>query len=159
MADDKSNPAGPFFDAFRDFGKNLRLPMVTVEDMMAHHRANIAAMEKAARNTTEGTQAVMAEQRKALEATLADITTMVEKAREGGMNRETARELLADQGAVTQRSFERTLETAGAVGSTMRDTTSDNMAVLRERVQQGIDELKTTMDRSGGDDELPVKEG
>ncbi|EFL87663.1 TIGR01841 family phasin [Ahrensia sp. R2A130] len=157
MADDKSNPAGPFFDAFRNFGTNLRLPTVTVDDMMAHHRANIAAMEKAARNTTEGTKAVMAEQRKALEATLADITKMVETAREGGMNRETARELLAEQVAFTQRSFERTLETAGAVGSAMRDTTSDNMAVLRERVQQGIEEMKTTMDRNDGD-EPPVKE-
>ncbi|EFL87691.1 hypothetical protein [Ahrensia sp. R2A130] len=74
------------------------------------------------------------------------------------MNRETARELLAEQVAFTQRSFERTLETAGAVGSTMRDTTSDNMAVLRERVQQGIEEMKTTMDRNDGD-EPPVKEG
>ncbi|MEN0040517.1 MAG: TIGR01841 family phasin [Pseudomonadota bacterium] len=155
MADDKSNPAGPFFDAFRNFGKNLRLPTVTVEDMMAHHRANIAAMEKAARNTTEGTQAVMAEQRKALEATLADITEMVEKARSGGMNRETARDLLADQVAFTQRSFERTLQTAGAMGTVMRDTTSDNMAVLRERVQQGIEELKSTIDDK--DDEPPVK--
>ena len=46
MADD--NNTGPFFEAFSNFGRNLRLPEVTVADVMDHHAKNIAAMQEAA---------------------------------------------------------------------------------------------------------------
>ena len=76
MSDNSDNGTGPFFDAFRNFGRNLKLPSVTIEDVVSHHKKNIQALEAAAKNTSEGAQAIMAQQRKTLENTLADITHM-----------------------------------------------------------------------------------
>ncbi|MEL6503811.1 MAG: TIGR01841 family phasin [Pseudomonadota bacterium] len=149
--DDKDDTTGPFFEAFRSFGKNLSLPMPTVEDVMQHNRRNIAAMEKMAKNTTESATAIMNQQRKALENALADVTHMVQDARDGGLNKENARDIISDQVEFTRRSFETTIKNATEMGEILSQTGKDNMMVLKDRMQEQIEEIKTVMDRKKGD--------
>ena len=139
---------GPFFQAFRDFGKTLKLPTVTVEDIVAHHKKNIKALEQAAGNTTASTQAIMAQQRKALEEALADITHMVQDARDGGFNKENARDIIADQMEFTKRSFETTIRNATEIGEIAQKTGKDNLAILRTRVQESLAEMRDMIDRT-----------
>ena len=158
MSDKSDNGTGPFFDAFRSFGRNLKLPNVAIEDVVNHHKKNIQAFEKAAQNTTQGVQAVMSQQRKALENTLADITHMVQDARDGGFNKENARDVVADQMEFTKRSFETTIRNATSMGEIISDVSKSNIAVLKDRVQDGLEEIKSTMDRDdGAEDETPIK--
>ena len=157
MSDNSDNGTGPFFDAFRNFGRNLKLPSVTIEDVVSHHKKNIQALEAAAKNTSEGAQAIMAQQRKTLENTLADITHMVQDARDGGMNRENARDIVADQVEFAKRSFETTIENATSMGEVVKDVSKENMLVLKNRVNESIEEIKSSMDRD--DDDTPVKPG
>lgn len=151
-ADNQSNdPTGPFFDAFRAFGANLNLPLPTVEDVMQHNRRNIATMEKIAKNTTSSATAIMAQQRKALENALADVTHMVQDARDGGLNKENARDIVSDQVEFTRRSFETTIKNATEMGEILSQTGKDNMMVLKDRMQDQIEEIKTVMDRKKGE--------
>ena len=155
MTENSDNGTGPFFDAFRNFGRSLKLPNVTIEDVVAHHKKNIHALEETAKNTTEGAQAIMGQQRKALENALADITHMVQDARDGGMNKENARNIVADQVEFAKRSFETTIANATSMGEVARDVGKDNMTVLKDRVQESINEIKSTM--GSDDDDTPVK--
>ena len=157
MSEQSDRDSGPFFDAFRNFGRNLELPKVTIEDVVAHHKKNIQALEKAAKNTTQGAQTIMAQQREALENALTDITHMVQDARDGGMNKENARDIIADQVEFAKRSFETTIQNATSMGEVVRDVSNENMNVLKERVQESIEEIKSTMGKD--DDEPPVKPG
>nr|WHW29411.1 putative phasin family protein [uncultured bacterium] len=150
MSKDTDDISGPFFQAFRDFGKNLKLPVPTIEDVVNHNKKNIQAMEKAAGNTTKSAQAIMAQQRKALEEALADITHMVQDARDGGLNKENARDIVTDQMEFAKRSFETTIKNASEIGDIVRETSKDNLMVLKDRVQESLAEIKTVMDRSQG---------
>ena len=145
MADDSKT--GPFFEAFSNFGRNLRLPQVTVSDIMDHHSKNIAAMQEAAANATQAGQDVMGAQRAALEDALADIRGMVDTAREGGMNRDTARDLVAEQMEFTKRSFEATIATTTKTVESVRDVNAKNMELLKGRVKDSIEDVRSKMDR------------
>ena len=125
--------------------------------LIAHHKKNIQALEKTAKNTTQGAQTIMAQQREALENALTDITHMVQDARDGGMNKENARDIIADQVEFAKRSFETTIQNATSMGEVVRDVSNENMNVLKERVQESIEEIKSTMGKD--DDEPPVKPG
>ena len=157
MTDNSDSGTGPFFDAFRNFGRSLKLPNVAIEDVVTHHKKNIRALEEAAKNTTEGAQAIMGAQRKALENTLADITHMVQDARDGGMNKENARDIIADQVEFAKRSFETTIANATSLGEVVRDVSEQNMSVLKDRVQESIEEIKSTMGSDDDSDEPPIK--
>lgn len=162
MSDKKEDLTGPFFDAFRSFGQNLKLPTITIEDVVSHHKANIRALEEAAQNTSKSAQEIMSAQRKALENTLADITHMVQDARDGGLNKENAREVINDQIELSKRTFETTIQQASEIGNIVQETSKDNLEILKNRMQGSIEELKSVMDRrseDGSDDEPPIKAG
>ncbi len=156
MSKDNESNSGPFFEAFSNFGRNLNLPNVTIDSVVEHHRKNIQAMQQAAKNTTDGAQAIMAVQRKALEETLADITQMVENAQKGGMTREGARDAVAAQMEFSKRAFDATIRNAGEVSSILQEQSGKNFEILKNRVQESIEEMKTNV---GGGDEPPVKPG
>jgi phasin family protein len=157
MTEKSDDGAGPFFDAFRNFGRNLKLPKIEIEDIVSHHKKNIRTLEEAARNTTEGAQAIMSQQRKALEETLADITHMVQDARDGGLNKENAREVISDQMEFTKRSFEATIKNATSTAGIVGDVSRENLNVFKERLRNGIEEIKSTMDSESDDGDPPVK--
>ncbi|MFD0917122.1 phasin family protein [Pseudahrensia aquimaris] len=160
MSDKSENGADLFTNAFKSFGRNLKLPSVTIEDVVNHHRKNIRALEAAAQNTTKGAQAIMNEQRKQLENALADITHMVQDARDGGLNKENARDVVADQAEFAKKAFESTIQNATSMGEVLRNVSTENMNVLKTRVQESIEEIKSAMDSGksdGGGDEPPIK--
>ena len=157
MNDNSENDTGPFFDAFRNFGKSLKLPNVAIEDVVSFHKKNIRALEETTKNASEGAQAIMGQQRKALEEALADITHMVQDARDGGFNKENARDIVADQAEFAKRSFETTIKNATEMGNVVTDVSKNNIAVLKNRVQESIEDIKSSFDQE--DDETPIKPG
>ena len=144
---------GPFFEAFTRMGERLALPKVTVDDIVDHHRRNIEALQEAARNTSEGAQTAMARQREMLEETLADITETVK----GTKLSDPPMQQVAAQTELAKRAFDATVRNATDMGAIARDTTKQNMDVLRRRVEESIEEIKSTME-SGADDEMPIRE-
>ena len=81
MADSTDNP---FMDMFRNFGSNLNIPSPDLSKLMDEHRKNLEALQAAAHVGNETSQALMAKQRAALEAALADIADAVQEAQAGG---------------------------------------------------------------------------
>ncbi|MDA8870411.1 TIGR01841 family phasin [Rhizobiaceae bacterium] len=150
MSDD--NKSGPIFAAFQRLGERMALPQVTISNVMGHHRRNIQAMQEAARNTSQGAQAVLAKQREALERTLGDVAETV---RETKLT-DPPMEQIAAQAEFARRAFDATVKTTTEMGSIVRDTSQANMAVLRDRVQESIEEVKGAIGRGETDDEPPV---
>lgn len=142
---------GPFFEAFTRMGERLSLPKVTIDDVVDHHRRNIEALQEAARNTSEGAQAAMAKQREMLEQTLADITETVQKTK----LTDPPMQQVAAQTELARRTFDATVRNATQMGEIARDTSKQNLDLLRKRVEESIEEIKSTIEEG---DEPPIKE-
>ena len=151
MSDEKS-PAGPFFEAFQRMGERMALPAVTVDDVIAHHRRNLEALQEAASNTADGARRAMQGQRAALEATLADIAETVQSTK----ITDPVMQQAAAHAELARRTLDTTIRSPTETGSIARDTTSANYEVLRERAEKAIDEAKSALERG---EEPPVREG
>ena len=73
------------------------------------------------------------------------------------MNKENARDIIADQVEFAKRSFETTIANATSLGEVVRDVSEQNMSVLKDRVQESIEEIKSTMGSDDDSDEPPIK--
>ncbi|MGI9354272.1 MAG: TIGR01841 family phasin [Rhizobiaceae bacterium] len=127
----------PFTEMFRQFGSNLSLPSVEVSQIIDYHKRNLEAMQQAAAATSKGTQAVMERQREDLQATLADITQM--------MQNFDMSEMPARQMEFNKRAFERTVEGTSEVARIMRESGTETFEILRKRAQESAEEVRENM--------------
>lgn len=107
-----------FMDMFSQFGKNLNVPKMDVESILAHHRRNLEALQKAASAHASGANEIMAKQRAALQEGLQEITEMAQNFRSGG----GPQDMMAKQADFARKSFETTVKNAGEVGEIIRKT-------------------------------------
>jgi len=132
----------PFTEMFRQFGSNLSLPTVEVSEIIDYHKRNLEAMQQAAATTSKGTQAVMERQREDLQATLADITQM--------MQNFDMSEMPARQMEFNKRAFERTVESTSEVAKIMRESGTETFEILRKRAQDSAEEMREGMTKATG---------
>jgi phasin family protein len=126
-----------FMDMFADLGKNLKMPNVDVDAILAHHRKNLEALEKSAKATSAGASAVFTKQREQLQATLSEITDMAQNFRAGG-----PQDMVAKQADFARRSFEAAVKNASDVGEIMRKSGSETVEILRNRIKEAMDEIR-----------------
>ena len=135
--------AESFMDMFSQFGKNLNLPKVDVESILAHHRKNLEALQKAASANAAGANEIMAKQRAALQAGLQEITEMAQGFRSGG----GAQDMIAKQADFARKSFETAVKNAGEVGEIVRKSGSESVEILRDRIKTAMDEIRETYEK------------
>ena len=100
----KQPESDSFMDMFGKFGRDLKVPNVDVEAILAHHRKNLEALEKAARASTAGATSLLSRQREMLQDTLREVADVAQSYRAPG----NPQELMAKQTEFARKSFEAT---------------------------------------------------
>lgn len=137
-----NDKANPFMDMFQKFGENLKIPGADVNAMMNYHRNNIQAMTEVAQVTSSGTQAMMAKQREVLEETLAEITDMIQTTSKGVADPSA---MMSNQMEFAKKSFDATIKNTTEMGEILRDTNMKSYEILKNRVQESIEEIRDGM--------------
>ena len=128
-----------FMDMFASFGRDLKMPSVDVQSILAHHRRNLEALEKSAKASAAGAQSVMAKQREILQASLTEITDMAQGLRAGGAN---PQEFVAKQADFARKSFETAVKNAGEVAEIVKKSGSESVDILRARIKEAMEEIR-----------------
>lgn len=137
--------ADSFMDMFARFGRDLKMPGMDVDSILAHHRKNIEALEKSAKATAEGTSSLISRQRQMLEESLHQIADMTQNFKPSG----DPREMLAKQADFARKSFEAAVKNAGEVAEIIRKSGSESVDILQARMKEAMDEIRTSQDKSG----------
>ncbi|MER9867639.1 TIGR01841 family phasin [Mesorhizobium sp. M0136] len=127
-----------FIDMFGKFGRDLKLPNVDVEAILAHHARNLEALEKSARASAAGASALLSRQREMLQDTLREITDMAQNYRAPG----TPQEMMQKQAAFARKSFETALKNAGEMAELARASGSESIEILRSRIKEAMEEIR-----------------
>ena len=114
-------------DMFAKFGKDLKMPKVDVDAILAHHRKNLEALEKAAKATAAGASSLIARQREMLQETLREITDMAQSFRVPG----DPQDMMAKQADFARKSFETAVKNASEVAEIVRKSGSESVQILR----------------------------
>lgn len=133
-------------DMFSQFGKNLNLPQVDVDQVLDHHRRNLEALQKAASAQAAGANSIMAKQREALQDGLKEITDMAHSFRAGG----SAQDIIAKQTEFARKSFETAVKNAGEVGEIIRKSGTESVEILRERIKTAMEEIREAYEKRQG---------
>lgn len=136
-----NDKANPFMDMFQKFGENLKLPGADVNAVMNYHRNNIQAMTEVAQVASSGTQAMMAKQREVLEETLAEITDMIQDSAKS----KDPSQMMSNQMEFAKKSFDATIKNTTEMGEIVRDANMKSYEILKNRVQESIEEIRDGM--------------
>lgn len=133
-----------FMDMFANFGRDLKLPSVDVDSILAHHRRNLEALEKSAKATASGASNVMAKQREILQSSLQEITEMAQGLRGGGAN---PQEFMSKQADFARKSFETAVKNAGEVAEIVKKSGTESVEILRNRIREAMDEIRENYEK------------
>jgi phasin family protein len=133
-----------FMDMFSQFGKDLKVPQVDYEAILAHHRKNLEALQKAASASASGAQEVMAKQRAALQEGLQEITEMAQGWRSSG----GAQDMIAKQTDFARKSFETAVKNTSEVADIMKKHGSESVDILRDRIKEAMEEIRETYEKA-----------
>lgn len=127
-----------FMEMFGRFGRDLKVPNVDVEAILAHHRKNLEALEKAARASAAGASSLLSRQREMLQDTLREAADMAQSYRAPG----NPQELMAKQTEFARKSFEAALKNAGEVAELARQSGTESIDILRARIKEAMEEIR-----------------
>ncbi|MFD1983010.1 phasin family protein [Mesorhizobium newzealandense] len=139
----KQPESDSFMDMFGKFGRDLKVPNVDVEAILAHHRKNIEALEKSARAGAAGASSLLSRQREMLQDTLREVTEMAQSYRAPG----NPQELMAKQTEFARKSFEAALKNAGEVAELVKKSGTESVDILRTRIKEAMEEIRAGYDR------------
>lgn len=134
----KKSGSESIISMFEKIGKDMKMPGVDIERIIDANRKNLQALEDTAKVTVKGASGLMERQRTMLESAVKELS---EAARTYGGARD-ARELMTQQMEFGRRAFETAVKNAGEVAGLVQETGSDVAKILRERFQEGVEEIK-----------------
>lgn len=134
----RQSESDSFMEMFGRFGRDLKVPNVDVEAILAHHRKNLEALEKSARAGAAGTSSLLSRQREMLQDTLREIADMAQSYRAPG----NPQELMAKQTEFARKSFEAALKNAGEVAELARKSGTESIDILRARIKEAMEEVR-----------------
>jgi phasin family protein len=139
----KQPESDSFMDMFGRFGRDLKVPNVDVEAILAHHRKNLEALEKAARASAAGATSLLSRQREMLQDTLREVADVAQSYRAPG----NPQELMAKQTEFARKSFEAALKNAGEVAELARKSGAESIDILRTRIKEAMEEIRAGYDK------------
>jgi phasin family protein len=134
----KQPESDSFMDMFGRFGRDLKVPNVDVEAILAHHRKNLEALEKSARAGAAGASSLLSRQREMLQDTLREVTEMAQSYKVPG----NPQELMAKQTEFARKSFEAALKNAGEVAELVKKSGTESVDILRTRIKEAMEEIR-----------------
>ncbi|MER8432725.1 phasin family protein [Mesorhizobium caraganae] len=135
----KQPESDSFLDMFSRFGRDLKVPNVDVEAILAHHRKNLEALEKSARAGAAGATSLLSRQREMLQDTLREVSDMAQSYRAPG----NPQELMSKQAEFAKKSFEAALKNASEVAELVKKSGTESVEILRERIKEAMEEIRS----------------
>ncbi|WP_050929765.1 phasin family protein [Aestuariivita boseongensis] len=132
-----SSDKNPFLDMFTDFGKSMNLPAPDINGMMEYHRKNLQALQAATQVSSSTAQALLDQQRTALEQTLAEIAETIQDATAGADPADMAQTPME----LARKAFEATLQNSREMAEIVQKGNADAFQVLKDRVMESVEEL------------------
>ena len=139
----KQPDSDSFLDMFSRFGRDLKVPNVDVEAILAHHRKNLEALEKSARAGAAGATSLLSRQREMLQDTLREVSDMAQSYRAPG----NPQELMSKQAEFAKKSFEAALKNASEVAELVKKSGTESVEILRKRIKEAMEEIRSGYDR------------
>jgi phasin family protein len=131
--------AQSLLDMFAKFGRDLKVPAIDAEAILAHHRRNLEALEKATRAGAAGATALFSRQREMLQDILRDVTAVAQSYQAPG----NPQDLVARQAEFARKAFEAALKNAGEVAELARKSGTESVDILRARIKEAMEEIQS----------------
>ncbi|TKT79137.1 TIGR01841 family phasin [Aquamicrobium sp. LC103] len=130
-------------DMFARLGQDLRLSGTDIERIIEHNRRNLEAFEQSARAAASGTSAILSRQREMLQDTLREVSDMAQNYRASS----DPQELMSKQVEFARKSFETAVKNTGEVADLARQSSTEALEILRQRIREGMQEIREGFDR------------
>jgi phasin family protein len=134
-----------YLDMLRKFGSEVGLPKLDVDKLIEAQRKNIDALERSTQAAVGGAQSVAQKQREVFEAGLREASTLARGFQPLG----NLQENLARQSEFVKKVFEIAVNGAQDSAQVSRQSTSDAVSIIRDRLKEGFEELRASVSQTG----------
>ena len=140
------NPSNPFGGVdFTKWGeevartmKDMKLPGVDTERMMAAQQRNMEAFAAANKTAAEGMQAVFTRQAEIMKRSMEEATSAMQSMMSAG----APEDQLAKQAELTKDAFESAISNMKELSEMMAKSQAEAVDILNERISEGLEELR-----------------
>ena len=139
-----ANETTSYVDMLRKFGSDLGLPKVDVDKLIESHRKNIDALSQSATVAAQGAQSVAQKQREIFEAGLDEATKLARGYQPLGKLQDN----LALQTEFAKKVFEIAVKGAQESTTTARQSTSEAVKIIQDRLKESFDEMRSSVNRT-----------
>jgi phasin family protein len=130
-----------YIDMLRKFGSDLGLPKLSVDELLQTQMKNIDALSQSAKVAAQGAQSVAQKQREVLEAGLREAATLAREYKPLGKVHEN----IALQTEFARKVFEITVQGAQESASTARQSTTEAVKIIQDRVKESLEEIRSSV--------------
>lgn len=128
-----------YIDMLRKFGSDLGLPKLNVVELLQTQRKNIDALSESTKVATRA-QSMAQKQREVLEAGLREAATLAREYKP----LDKVHENIALQTEFARKVFEIAVEGARESASTARQSTTEAVKIIQDRVKESFEEIRAT---------------
>jgi phasin family protein len=139
-----ANETTSYVDMLRKFGSDLGLPKVDVDKLIESHKKNIDALSQSATVAAQGAQSVAQKQREIFEAGLDEATKLARGYQPLGKLQDN----LALQTEFAKKVFEIAVKGAQESATTARQSTSEAVKIIQDRLKESFDEMRSSVNRT-----------
>jgi len=139
-----ANETTSYVDMLRKFGSDLGLPKVDVDKLIESHKKNIDALSQSATVAAQGAQSVAQKQREIFEAGLREATKLAQGYQPLGKLQDN----LALQTEFAKKVFEIAVKGAQESATTARQSTSEAVKIIQDRLKESFDEMRSSVNRT-----------
>jgi phasin family protein len=139
-----ANETTSYVDMLRKFGSDLGLPKVDVDKLIESHKKNIDALSQSATVAAQGAQSVAQKQREIFEAGLQEATKLAQGYQPLGKLQDN----LALQTEFAKKVFEIAVKGAQESATTARQSTSEAVKIIQDRLKESFDEMRSSVNRT-----------
>ena len=139
-----ANETTSYVDMLRKFGSDLGLPRVNVDKLIESHKKNIDALSQSATVAAQGAQSVAQKQREIFEAGLQEATKLAQGYQPLGKLQDN----LALQTEFAKKVFEIAVKGAQESATTARQSTSEAVKIIQDRLKESFDEMRSSVNRT-----------
>ncbi|MEZ5648634.1 MAG: TIGR01841 family phasin [Alphaproteobacteria bacterium] len=131
-----------------DFAKILnefRLPQLDAEQLLAAHKRNIDAVNRANTLAFEGLQSLARRQTELMSQTIQEVRRATEEISSAG----APEDKIAKQAEITKRGFENALAAARELAEMMARSQNEALDVINQRIAGALDEFRSAVSSKG----------
>jgi phasin family protein len=130
-----------YIEMLRKFGADLGLPKPNVDQLVEAQKKNIEALNEGAQVIAQGAQTVAQKQRELMEAGLQEAMSFARE-NQGQINAN-----LAQQTEFARKMFEIALQGAQETAATARQSGTDAVKIVQDRVKDSLEGIRTSLGR------------